>query len=414
MTDAVSINRKKTIIISYLFKTYNSISVANYNKLAKRIGLEKENKETLEAMIELMLVDQGLKSLYNDVLAGHVDLSFLSLEEKEIFNVLSPQIIAKEEVLANNREFKHYQRAGANTARLFDGLKEALRAELLTSNRSTQYIVTEKKKVSLEDKEMIVGLSDWHIGAIVHNHDTGGYNYDILQQRIAQTLEETILLGKQNGVSSVHVYFIGDLIEHINMRNVNQAFEAEFTATEQIAKGQRLLLDIITVFANEFESVTFGIVGGNHDRFQGNKGDKIYNDNVAFLVLDMLFFLQELGSVPTNVKLIDNRKDVYEFTDNVAGKVVKVVHGDHEAKKEDAKIRKHVRRGDIDYLIMGHIHTSRIVQEDFSRYHIYVGSPMGANSYSKENNFPTTYPSQMAMLISARSNSPIFKPIMLK
>ena len=64
-------------------------------------------------------------------------------------------------------------------------------------------------------------------------------------------------------------------------------------------------------------------------------------------------------------------------------------------------------------MIMGHIHTSRIVQEDFHRYHIYEGSTMGANNYSQENNLPTTSPSQLMILLEKGSDSPTFKPVML-
>lgn len=211
----------------------------------------------------------------------------------------------------------------------------------------------------------------------------------------------------------MHVYHIGDIIEHINMRNVNQAFEAEFPATEQIAKGIRVLVETLNVLAKAGLDVTFGMVGGNHDRFQGNKNDKIHNDNVAYLVVDQLHFMQDLGSLHKNVTLIDNRKDVYSFKDNVAGKRIKVVHGDNEGKKVDVKIPKHIKEEVIEYLIMGHIHTTRIIQEDYSRFHVYVGSPMGANNYSAENNLPTTSPAQLIMVLDPKVDSPQFMPIFL-
>ena len=264
------------------------------------------------------------------------------------------------------------------------------------------------------DKEVILGLSDWHVGARVEHSETGGYDYSILTNRVRKMAQEAVSTAKLHNAKHIHCFYIGDLIEHINMRNVNQAFEAEFPATEQIAKGIRLLVTTLLYLAENVEHVSFGIVGGNHDRFQGNKNDKVYNDNIAYLALDTLFLLQNSGGIPKNVTLIDNRADVYSFTTKVAGHPVKVVHGDNEAKKEDTKIRKHIRREEISYLMMGHIHTSRIIQEDYSRYHVYVGSTMGTNNYSTENNFPTTDPTQCILVLEKDKEQPIFKPVTLK
>lgn len=414
------------VLLGYLMRTENSIKVGRYNTLATELGLLKQNKQGLQEILQELAQDPVLRHWHEQAIIGAVGLEDLYAREEgriasrvtpeRIKNILSPSLPAHEEVLANNREFRAVQRAGAHTERLFQGLKRELH-EVLISNQLNQpmYIRPAYQTVSTSTRvEGILAFSDFHVGAEVFNTATGGYNFEKLKARSIQFLTEAVATAKKHQVEHVHVYFVGDLIEHINMRNVNQAFEAEFTATEQIAKGTRLLYEIICEVARNFEKVTFGMVGGNHDRFQGNKGDKIYNDNVAYLSLDTLFLLQGVGALPENVYLIDNRDDVYSFTDKVAGKNVKVIHGDFEAKKDDVKIRTHIRNEEIHYMIMGHIHTTRIVQEDFSRYHVYVGSPMGANNYSTEHNFPTTEPTQMLILINPDTDAPIFNPITLK
>lgn len=350
-------------------------------------------------------------------IAGEINVdmlrSFKDKTKKSAFQTLSPFVVDNQAVLARNREFNKIQREGAYLDHLIEGLKEHLSEELENTN-TLKYIEPELRvKGKPSDREMILCLSDWHIGAFVNNIDTGGYNYDIFRERLNSLLSEAFRIVKEQNIRTVHVYHIGDIIEHINMRNVNQAFEAEFPATEQIAKGIRVLVETLNVLAKAGLDVTFGMVGGNHDRFQGNKNDKIHNDNVAYLVVDQLHFMQDLGSLHKNVTLIDNRKDVYSFKDNVAGKRIKVVHGDNEGKKVDVKIPKHIKEEVIEYLIMGHIHTTRIIQEDYSRFHVYVGSPMGANNYSAENNLPTTSPAQLIMVLDPKVDSPQFMPIFL-
>ncbi|UYB00660.1 hypothetical protein GMNKNHGO_00033 [Enterococcus phage vB_Efa29212_3e] len=350
-------------------------------------------------------------------MAGKITLEavrkVLLQDDKSSFDVLSSYVVENQAVLARNREFGKLQREGAYLDHLISGLKTYLLAELKDMS-SLKYISKNLKapKVS-SDRELILCLSDWHIGAFVNNIDTGGYNFEIFKERLEKLLEEVFQVAMEQDIKKIHVYHIGDIIEHINMRNVNQAFEAEFPATEQIAKGIRVIADTLNLLAKAEFEVSFGMVGGNHDRFQGNKNDKIHNDNVAYLVVDQLHFLQELGALNKDIKLVDNRSDVYSFKDTVAGKRIKVTHGDTEGKKVDVKIPKHIKDEVIDYLIMGHIHTTRIIQEDFSRFHVYVGSPMGANNYSAENNLPTTSPAQLIMVLDPERDTPQFMPVFL-
>lgn len=405
------------IIAGTLQHDFNRIHVSKYNKYAREFGLDRENKDSLEALIDHFDSDKLLKELYMSSIAGEINVdmlrSFKDKTKKSAFQTLSPFVVDNQAVLARNREFNKIQREGAYLDHLIEGLKEHLSEELENTN-TLKYIEPELRvKGKPSDREMILCLSDWHIGAFVNNIDTGGYNYDIFRERLNSLLSEAFRIVKEQNIRTVHVYHIGDIIEHINMRNVNQAFEAEFPATEQIAKGIRVLVETINVLAKAGLDVTFGMVGGNHDRFQGNKNDKIHNDNVAYLVVDQLHFMQDLGSLHKNVTLIDNRQDVYSFKDNVAGKRIKVVHGDNEGKKVDVKIPKHIKEEVIEYLIMGHIHTTRIIQEDYSRFHVYVGSPMGANNYSAENNLPTTSPAQLIMVLDPKVDSPQFMPIFL-
>lgn len=407
----------RAVIIGNLQRTFNKVQVGKYNKLAIDFDLDKETLASLKELILEMGEDDELNKIYLASSRGEIDLDDLRKEfgkdNDNVFDVLSPYVVENTAVLARNREFSKLQREGAYLDHLISGMKDGLLKEW-SGKKAFRYLnpmVKAKKEES--DRELLLCLSDWHIGALVNNMDTGGYNFDIFNKRLEKMLEETLRVAKEQGIKRIHVYHIGDIIEHINMRNVNQAFEAEFPATEQIAKGVRVVADVVNTLAGYGFDVTFGMVGGNHDRFQGNKNDKIHNDNVAYLVIDQLIFLQELGAIDPDVELIDNRSDVYSFKDTVAGKRIKVTHGDNEGKKVDVKIPKHIKDEVIDYLIMGHIHTTRIIQEDFSRFHVYVGSPMGANNYSAENNLPTTSPAQLLMVLDKNHNTPQFMPVFL-
>ncbi|AID17439.1 metallophosphoesterase domain containing protein [Listeria phage LMTA-148] len=405
---------KTAVILGVLNASHGKIVMSQYNKIAESLGMEKVAKPDFLALNETIQEDKVLLGLYQKSSVGKITLDDLtggSTEDKySQFNAMTAYTVDNDKVLADLREFRKIQRDGAYTQHLFNGVKADLKKEL-SSIAKPKFIIKENKKKT--GKEMIVALSDWHIGALVINSDTGGYDYKKLVSYLTYLLGEIAQTVEEHDIDVCHVYHIGDFIEHINMRSVNQAYEAEFNATEQISKSIRTMLDFLNVLADHVH-VKFGMVGGNHDRFQGNKNEKIYNDNVAYIILDTLFLLQDSKALHSNITLIDNREDVYSFKDNVAGKNIKVVHGDTEGKKVDVKIPKHIKSEVVDYLFMGHIHTTRIVQEDYSRFHVYVGSPMGANSYSAENNLPTTQGSQLLVILSKGSNNPMFLPIFTK
>lgn len=406
------------VIMGYLKSERGKIAPSVFNKLSDALGYDKVKKADLIAMAKMIAEDSDLEGLYQKGYRREIFLSEIpssdtrGLEEGDLFKQVTSYLIANEDNNARLRELRKLQREGVYQKLLMDNVKAHLTEELKGMPRAKYLQTTVPEAPNPGDKSLILLLADWHVGALVFNEATGGYNFSKLTGQVQDILVRTLDIIRLLNVKHVYVFHLGDAIEHVSMRNVNQAFDSEFPATEQIAKATRLMTDMLISLSKEV-NVTFGIVAGNHDRFEGNKNDKIYNDNAAYLILDTLFLLQDtFGQLP-NVTLIDNRNDTYEFIIKVAGKNIKVVHGDHEKKSDGRKIPKHIKEIVIDFLFMGHIHTTGITQEDFARFHAYVGTPMGSNSYSKENNFPTTAASQMIVILEEGSDTPWFIPLMV-
>ncbi|QZA69918.1 DNA double-strand break repair nuclease [Bacillus phage 043JT007] len=408
----------KAALMGYLMAERGKCAPAVFNKYATRFGFRKVKIAELNKLKSDIEGDTVLYSIYEKAYQRIIKLediptafdSVPEMKEVDAFSQITPYVVSNEANNAFLRELRSLQRKGAHMELLFKGLKHHLVEELKGMPRA-KYLKTPVPKPRKGDKSLILAFSDWHIGALVFNEDTGGYNFQKLTTQMGEVTEFVLGLVEELDIKHLYIFHVGDVIEHISMRNVNQAFEAEFPATEQIAKGTRLLIDVLKNISAHIH-VTFGMVAGNHDRFNGNKNDKVYNDNAVYLILETLIMSQEeFGALP-NVTIIDNRADTYEFTQKVAGQNIKVKHGEYEKKKDDQKIPKHIKEEPIDLYIMGHIHTNRFVQEDYSRFHVYTGSTMGANSYSKELNFPTTSASQLAMVLTEGSSTRMFIPIM--
>jgi predicted phosphodiesterase len=413
------------VIMGYLKAERGKIAPSVFNKIVVEVGYHKMNKAELMDFAKQVQEDPDLTNLYNKAYDRSIKLEDLTYtiedpesdvpftvgtREQDIFSQVTNFLIDNEDNNARLRELRKLQREGVYMKILMENLKNHLVDELKGMPRA-KYLRTEVPTPKSGDRSMILLYADWHVGALVFNEDTGGYDFVKLTGKIQNSVNQAKQLVRDLDIKHVYVFHLGDVQEHIDMRNVNQAFEAEFPATHQIAKATRLIVDMLMTLSKEVH-VTYGMVAGNHDRFSGNKEDKIYNDNSVYVILDTLFLIQEkFGGLP-NVTLIDNRKDTYEFIIKVAGKTIKVKHGDHEKKGNDVKIPKHIKTEPIDFYIMGHVHTTRIIQEDFSRFHVYVGSPMGGNNFSKELNLPTTKGSQMIMVLTEGSDTPWFIPML--
>jgi predicted phosphodiesterase len=413
------------VIMGYLKAERGKIAPSVFNKLVIELGYPKINRDKLIDYAKEMNEDKDLLNLYTKALNREIKLEDLTytwedpedpvahtiqLKEEDVFAQVTNFLIDNEHNNARLRELRKLQREGVYMNILMDNLKKHLVEELKGMPRA-KYLTTPVPDPQPGDRSLILMFSDWHIGALVFNADTGGYDFVKLRGKVQNAIKQALQIIRDLEIKNVYVFHIGDVQEHIDMRNVNQAFEAEFPATEQIAKAQRLIVDMLMVLSKEVH-VTFGMVAGNHDRFSGNKDNKVYNDNSVYVILDTLFLLQEVFGQLPNVTLIDNREDTYEFLIKIAGKNFKVKHGDHEKKGNDVKIPKHIKTEPIDYYIMGHIHTTRIIQEDFARFHVYVGSPMGGNNYSKELNLPTTQGAQLVMVLTEGSDTPWFIPLL--
>lgn len=397
-----------SVVIGVLAKDEGKIHLSKFNKIIYQLGLDRINQVELKDIISKIRKDPKLNKIKNDTIQGNYVLGDLSdvtgnkpFEGNNYFKAVSTYTLDNERALSSAREIKKVHKEGAYLGILMEDLKEELVENLLTFNEEP--LIKRTVRDNDDDEHLIIGVSDWHVGAINTDYSNGGYNFDVLVKRMSTFIDEIGYTISTRGINNVTIFFVGDLVEHINMREVNQAFETEFTLAQQITKGQQLLLNLIKEVSSMVDgTVTFGMVAGNHDRLQGNKNQKVYNDSVAYIVLDNIIMLSELGFL-TGVDIIDNRKDIYTIRHKVSGKNIVVNHGDM-IKGKGKNITKFIENENIDILFTGHIHHLNVTQEDFKRLHIVVSSPMGYNNYAKELLLSKTSPSQQMVVLN--NNTP--------
>ncbi|BEU75314.1 exonuclease [Staphylococcus phage phiRNIID] len=416
MSNYKTVEELQAVIVGVFLKDEGKVVTSKFNKVLASFGIDRVNRNELKDIVDNIRKDTYLNGLKNKAVKGEVLLEDLrDVEDKQVFEgndyheEVSSYVVAHEKELSRLRELRKINRQTAYPTILFDELKRTMVNELkgnkLLDHKVSKYTSTE------EEEELVVLLSDFHVGCAFQDL-TNEYNFDVLKRRLNQLLQETIKDISKRGISNVTVYFVGDLIEHINMRDVNQAFDTEFTMAEQVAKGTRLLIDFLTELSPYvWGNLRFGMIAGNHDRVQGNKNQKVYNDSVAYIVLDSLLLLKENG-VLEGIEIIDNRKDVYTIKDTVCNLNIIINHGDG-LKGKGKHIPKFIENTHIDLLITGHVHHFSVTQEDYNRMHIVASSPMGYNNYAKELHLSRTKPSQQLLFLNKKNKDIDIKTVFL-
>lgn len=288
-------------------------------------------------------------------------------------SALGEMYIAKRSAQNANRELNKVKREMADRILLFEDLKEHI-SEIDFSSLKGKKL----PKLPKTDNEMLVTASDWHVGLL-----TKDYNYEMTLEKVEQYAQEVIHYADIFGINTVHVAGIGDLLEGAYMRST-QAFEIEFTLSEQITKATEALFKLINLLAEELNVVYIGSLAGNHSRLFSKNFTLENNSDSAENIIDeqIKSFISMLDNPRITVE--DHKQSNTEIAININGRKVKAVHGDLLPKNGD-KITKLISSDNIEYdvLVFGHYHNANIAERNHDKLEIGTGSLYGTDGFSK-------------------------------
>lgn len=251
-----------------------------------------------------------------------------------------------------------------------------------------------------DDKKLIVGISDFHIGYVINNYKGNYYNYKIAELRLSKLLSEIEKTIKSNNINSVIVAQAGDLTEGTYMRK-NQSYECEFNSNEQIVMAEELLYNFITSISEMGVNVDLYSVGGNHQRANGDKEANLESDNNNLVIVKNLrkcFKLAKNDRVI--VHDIDYTDDSVSF--NVNNLKIKLLHGDNRSsdkkKLYDAEVS--MDESKYDLIIRGHDHNFNVTSQNNGGYVVTIGCLFGYNPYSVKKMQCKTNASQCLIVVN--------------
>lgn len=176
----------------------------------------------------------------------------------------------------------------------------------------------------VSDNDVIVNLSDLHIGATFDNY-FGHYDTSVARTRMGELVEAVIKIGKLHKSQDVYIISSGDQISGSIHRSV------QVTNRENVVDQIRIATELISSFcyklSEEFHSVYFIHVSGNHSRMD-RKDDALHGDRLD----DVVTWAVGLAlSNVDNFKILDDANlDTSLAVFGVRGHQYVACHGDYD------------------------------------------------------------------------------------
>lgn len=202
------------------------------------------------------------------------------------------------------------------------------------------------------DNDMIVLLSDLHIGATFNNR-FGRYDTDIAIDRMSELIDNVIELQKIHNSENCYVLSLGDQISGIIHKTI-QVTNRE-NVIEQVKIATELISNFCYKLSQHFNNVNLISVSGNHSRLAPNKDNAMHDDRLD----DLISWAVGLSLYNVdNFHVIENNIDTSIAMFSVRGKSYVATHGDYDGfNKGDTQKLVSVIREFPEAWFTGHLHT---------------------------------------------------------
>lgn len=292
--------------------------------------------------------------------------------------LLGEQFILKKQLQSEKSEINKFKKEFVKSISIAEELAEIQRAEGFKVE-VPEHCYNFVNIVS--DYNMIVNISDWHIGYVINNCKGNYYNWEIANERVNQLINEIHKYAKLYNVKKIYVINTGDVIENVSMRK-NQSQYCEFNQSEQINHAIKLIFRFLVAISDKCE-VEYDSIAGNHDRQNGDLSANLDGDNAETIIRDQIGNLIEIGKIE-KITVIDRPHTDNEIIKEINGVLIKARHGHDVIKDDKRQLKADISMDEAFYklLIKGHEHNFRCVSENKGRYIVSTGCLSGYNDYS--------------------------------
>ena len=266
----------------------------------------------------------------------------------------------------------------------------------------TERFVSYTPVISKSENDLIVCLSDLHIGATYDNAD-GVYNSEIARERLSKYLSEIIEIQKTHNAENCTVILLGDIISGSIHKSIS--ITNKENVIEQIKLACEYISDFIYELGKHFNKVELRGVAGNHSRIE-KKEDALLGERLDVLVL---WFVKSMLNNANNIVVIDDDYDDTLSIFTVREKVYFGIHGDFDSTSDAgiAKLALWAKQtpycvicGHKHYPAMSSVSGIKVVQsgslcgsgDEFTRSKRLTGEPSQTVAVVDKNGIRCVYP----------------------
>lgn len=264
-----------------------------------------------------------------------------SEDKLNLYDAAMERVRARDERSALNKSIR-------DTARFERRLDEI--EQYIVNRVQPLYHIDKKSGSDYGDDEMIVCLSDLHIGAKFDNV-YGKYNVDIAKKRLADYLTEIAVIANRHHVRKVTVAVLGDLISGSIHKTIAVTNEEDVVTQTMLAAD--MVCQFVYHLSEWFDKVDVHCVAGNHSRVEQGKDDALRIERLDRIVP---WYIKTALEKCSNVTVLDAVDPSFDNI-NVCGKTYFLVHGDFDIFSESGLAKLTAMNKEIPYgVLCAHMH----------------------------------------------------------
>ena len=268
---------------------------------------------------------------------------------------------------------------------------------MLNSIADTRYITYDKSPfIKYSDNDMIVCLSDLHLGASYYSYD-GCYDSKIAKDRLNQYLSEIVDIQKTHSAENCVVVLLGDLISgdiHSTISVTNKE-----NVIEQVKLACEYISDFVYELGKHFNNVEVRGVSGNHSRIKEKKEDALLGERLDSLII---WFIKSMLKNAYNVTVYDEDIDDTMSIFFIRDKSYFGVHGDFDTMSDASIAKLALWAKFTPYCVLcGHKHFPAMT--DVSGIKVVQSGSLGGSGdeYTRQKRL-TGKPSQTVLVVNNR------------
>ncbi len=255
--------------------------------------------------------------------------------------------------------------------------------------------LTYSPTISENSNDMIVCLSDLHIGATYYGFD-GTYDSIIAKERLEKYLSEIIGIQNTHNAENCVCLLLGDLISGSIHKTISVTNKEN--VIEQVKLACEYISDFVYELGKHFKSVELRGVSGNHSRLE-EKEDSLLGERLDTLIL---WFIKSMLKNVENISVVDEDIDGTLSAFFVRDKLYFGVHGDFDSTNESSIAKLALWAKMTPYCVVcGHKHYPAMA--DVSGIKVVQSGSLGGSGdeYTRQKRL-TGKPSQTVLVVNSK------------